>query len=1457
MARRALLLAGALVAGVVVLAFAAAALVLASGPGHAVARRLAVAALEGVVDGRVRVGSLGGPLWREVDARDVELATPDGRPVIRVAHLTARYALADLVRRRFVLSRVVIDGPAVTLEEGADGHLNLEHLFRLLGPHQGPPGRRPVVDLRDVRLTHGVLVLRERGDGGAPRIRQFTGIRMDLARLRASNPDTAGVAIDLRHLAVTISDPAAVVRDAAGRATVEGDSVRFALPHLALPGTVGAANGVVRWGRGVGPGRARLDLAANLRRASFADFRWAAAGLPASGGGRVRVRARLLEHGSEWSFADADLRSGRSALRGSVELAAPPDGPVRIGKLSMDAKPLDLAVLEPLVGRLPVGGAVSGHLTASGPLTGLAVGADLAFTDERVPGHPVNRLTGSGVVTLGGRDGFTFHHFAVSGASLSMETIERLAPSVGLHGELGMAGDLDGPWRAATFDGSLSHDDGEGDPSRLRGTIRLGLADTLRVDADVVADSVSLDDVARSYRSVALAGMVSGRVRLAGPVTGLAYEADLSGPGGAVRASGEIAARDSAVHLRGSGSFSGIDLARRVPGGPPSRLDGTWRADVVLPTASDTAPTTGTLALLLDSSEVAGIALDRAGASLTLTRDAVAVDTAYADQREVGLVATGSLGRPGRPAGRLRFAFRADTLEKVWPLVSWARKAAGDTTPFGLGGAGRVSGQVVGTTAAWTAQGDVSVDSVALGPIAAMAAHAAGSLERSARGWVFGLRASAETLAVDGMRYQQVAVGASGPLDSLRLHAAAAFGLGSSVETDLALGLDSTGWTARVTAGRLALPQRVWQLARPASIVSSADAVAVDSLELRAESGGLVRITGRVPRAQPGDLSLEADSVPLWDLYALAELDTTGIGGLLDARVRVVGPAGSPRIEAAAGVTDGRFGDFHAPRLEGSASYADRRLVFSGGLGNGGGRVVNASGSLPLDLALEAVARRQLPDSLRIRVRADSVDLAILDALTPLVRGVSGRLVADVSVEGTWERPDLTGSARIVDGAVGIPALGARYSGIEARLSLSGDRLRVEDARLRGGAGTLAIGGDVRFEALTHPMLDLTLKARSFSAFSQRDFAGLTVTGELRLAGPAVGATLTGGVVVDAGFLAFADLVEKRIVNLDDPEFRAVVDSSLAQATGLGPSVQNVLLDSLRIRDLTVAMGPDVWLRSHEANIQLAGSFTVAKDVEAGASRYRLDGTLRAVRGTYRLVVGPTAKEFRVTRGTVRFFGTPDLNPVLDIAAEHTVRSVSGGDLVVRAVIGGTLLVPKLSLESDERPPLSETEIVSYLLFGRPSFDLASGGGGGGGGGTATSTSEQAIFQGAMAGLAGALSGELEQTLVTNLGIPVDYIAIRPGGGTVGDIFSSTRVEAGTQLGERTFLTLNAGLCQVARGLSSQALGASVEHRLTGRFTMEASIEPTVEECRPVGFQIRPPAPYQIGFDLFWQWGTP
>jgi translocation and assembly module TamB len=557
------------------------------------------------------------------------------------------------------------------------------------------------------------------------------------------------------------------------------------------------------------------------------------------------------------------------------------------------------------------------------------------------------------------------------------------------------------------------------------------------------------------------------------------------------------------------------------------------------------------------------------------------------------------------------------------------------------------------------------------------------------------------------------------------------------------------------------------------------------------------------------------------------------------------GSSSAPTIEGYLTLADGRFGDFRTPLVDGLFRYGDRLLTLKGGLWRGTDRVLGVRGSLPLDLGLGAVAHRRLPGPIEIRVQADSADLSAMNAFTTLVRDVRGKLVADLGVQGSWDQPVLTGQVSVTGAALTLPAVGQRWQDIGVRLETQGNRIHLAEARLRGGAGTLDVRGDVVLQDLTRPVLDLTLEARGFQALNRRDFAGLTGTGTLQLTGPFLGARLTGQLTVDEGFLAFADLVEKRIVNLDDPEFRAVVDSSLARAAELGPAAEVVFLDSLRIDGLRVTMGPSVWLRSTEANIQLAGDVTVSKTVESVLNPYRLDGTLRAVRGTYRLTVGPTSKDFQVTRGDVRFFGTPDLNPQLDIAAEHTVRSVRGNDLVVRARIGGTLLEPILTLESDERPPLSETEIVSYLLFGRPSFELVGSGGG--------VRSEQAVLQGAVAGLAGIAAGQLEQTLVADLGLPLDYIAIRPG--TSGDVLGTTRVEAGRQIGERTFLSLNAPLCEVRRGLSSQLFGATLAYRLSGFWRFEASVEPLLQECRALGVAPRPSTPYQIGVDLFWQRG--
>ncbi|MDP3774299.1 MAG: translocation/assembly module TamB domain-containing protein [Gemmatimonadales bacterium] len=1442
--RRALLIGGGAAAALALVGAGLVALLLASAPGHAFVRDHAVRALEGSIDGRVTVGSLSGSLWRLVDLSDVTLATPDGRPVIRAARVRVRYGLLELLRRRYVLHRVELIRPTIVLEQAPDGTWNYRRLFRLDRPRRGPAGRRPLVELVDARVMDGTVVLEPKADAHGVRAeRQILGVQLDLRRLRVSHPDSTAIVASVSRLALRSTEPRVQVVKADGDVTVDGDSARFDFDHFELASTRGSAAGRVRWGGG----RVSYDIALHARRLSFADVAWLDARMPRTGGGRVVLRAHALPGGAaEFDVRELEVTSGRSAVSGTLRVYVGARGGVRIGAMDLALAPLDLDVLRPLVDTLPVRGLVSGRLRGSGTPGDLAVDASLAFTDEAVAGHPTNTIAGRGHLVLGGAEGLIFRGFAVSRSDLDFSTIRRFAPSFSILGRLGATGGLDGPWRDATFRGTLTHSMAALPTSILRGTLRLGLRDTVRVDADLVADSLSFDLLAASYPWIPLKGLVAGPIALHGPVTALEFDAALSGSVGRWGARGTVGGRDSAVTVRAEGTVDSVDLGRHFASAPPTVLSGRWSVDLTVPTADTTQATTGRVRVALDTSRVAGLGVRRARLVLALTPDHFAVDTALLVYEGGDAEVSGALGRAGRPPAQLTFAFRSDTLARFVLLVQWLKSASRDTVgEVALEGRGSATGRLVGTTAEWEADGSLEVESVRYGSFAARLLRMNGGAAYGAQGWgALDLRVAAESLAVHGYAYELVDIVAAGPLDSLGLKVEAGFRLGSSLRAELVLRAESLGVEARLDSLMLALPERTWRLAAPSVIAATRDSLTIDSLELRAEgAGGRVWAAGSLPRAAVGDFALFADGVPLVDAYALAQRDTAGTGGSLSLTVHVAGSAASPMMDMQFALDDGRFGEFRAPRVEVLGRYADRRLWLKAGLWREGVRVVSANGSLPLDLAFTPVASRQLSDSLEIRIRSDSVDLSVVDALTSLVSNVAGQVSADVTIGGTWEEPQLTGTIDVRDGAVTVPAVGARYTDIDARLALGDNRIRVTEARLRSG-GTLNVSGEVRFESLTKPVLDLTLKPRGFAAFNIRDFGALTGSGDLRLRGPALGATLSGSLTVDNGFLAFANLVEKRIVNLDDPEFRAIVDSNLALAADLAPPVQSVFLDSLRIEGLTVAMGPDVWLRSHEANIQLSGEFQVAKAVEDGLPRYRLDGTLNAVRGTYRLTLPATSKEFQVTRGTVRFFGTPDLNPELDIAAQHTLRTLQGGQLVVRAIIGGTLLVPRLTLESDQRPPLSETELVSYLLFGRPSADLVQSGSG--------TRNQVEILKGTVASLA---AGELEQTLVGGLGLPLDYLAIRPAG-MPGDVLGlgATRVEAGTQIGERTFLILNAGLCEVRRGATSQILGASVEYRLSQRFRFEASIEP-LRECRVTGATTLQSSRYQIGVDLFFQPG--
>ena len=1429
--------------------------------GRSLLARIASNAVERAVSGTIEVGDVRGSLISGVVLTNVRLFDADTSIVASLPRVELSYNPLDFVAGRVVLFEVMLDHPVFNIVEHANHKINLEELLRLDVKDSGPRrlGPRPLVLLRNVRITDGSVILRIQdrvspgdslleidrfGTDGRRRIRRFEHFEARLAALRISAPRERGIRVDISRLAFESSDPHLTLADAAGRITITGDTLDADLVRVRFPGSQFSAKGRVTWQHGP----ILWDLALRADSATLTDIAFIDPRFPA--GAVLRGGVGLRSHGPrvlEIKLDPLDVAYGGGTVTGHVTAFSAADtGIVAVRQGDLVASDLSLDLVRPFLATLPFAGRLTGHTVVDGPTSALQLETDWAFRDSMVPDWPTTRIRGRGTVDIGGGRDLGFHPFELEAATVDLGTARRLVPALGLVGELDAVGTLNGTLHNVHFSGTLRHRDHDRPVSVVRGVVALdSRTDTLGVSADVTTDSLSLDGLRGSFPSLPLRGTLAGTIRLNGNVAALETHADLTmGEGGGFRGDGFLilgipgyGVRDFTLHARDVNLQRWLATANQAP---PSRLSFTVSGSVV---GDSVTPPVGDLTATLAPSFFAGSVVDSGGAKLRFADGRLYVESLRLQQPGLLTRGSGSLGwrRPTR--GSLALDFDADSLRVLDSLATWlAGPGIAGPTP---GEALRGSAQVVLTL-------DGALDSLGV-------EGRATATDLRWRGWrvpagkgratyqpgvvpVFDVEATMDSVGYGHLGFGAAQARARGTRDSLTWFARSRVGdLGAFLAGGRYARADDV---QRIGVDSLAvlLPGSVWFLERPVQVRIGDSTLALDTLSLKsaassAQGGGRLVISGEVARHGRADARVYLETFPLAGVYALLQRDTLGVAGAVTATVALGGTRANPTYNGSFALSDGAFGAFRAPFMDGTLAYQNRRLDGEVHLWRSGQQILNVTARLPLDLALIDVAQRQLPDTLSVQARADSVDLTVLEAVTPLLRQVRGVFDADLGVGGTWDAPQLRGGLEITGAAATIPALNVRYEDIGGRLVLNGDTIRVENLTARSEKGRAEVTGYVRLDRLTKPVLDLNIAATEFKALDLKGYLAVTASGRLTLAGPVFGATLTGRGTVTSGVLHFADLVNKRVVNLDEPWVQDLIDTSLIRVQRLGPEFESVFLDSLRIQGLQLAMGSDVWLRSTEANIQLTGAVTVNKVRD----NYLLSGTLQAPRGTYRLIVGPVSREFVVNRGTVHYFGTPDLDAELDIEARHIVHPVPSAtargsdekDKTIIAHIRGTLLVPRLTLAA-EGDPLSQSEIISYLMTGRPSIELTGGQG--------------ALVRSTAASL---VAGEVERTVVSDLGVPLDYFEFRPGDPS--DPNARTQLAAGWQIGDKTFLVLNAGFCRTQQVSVNNTLGASLQYRISPEWRTEASFEPVRSCLGPGAIQQAGTPARQVGFDLFWE----
>ena len=219
-----------------------------------------------------------------------------------------------------------------------------------------------------------------------------------------------------------------------------------------------------------------------------------------------------------------------------------------------------------------------------------------------------------------------------------------------------------------------------------------------------------------------------------------------------------------------------------------------------------------------------------------------------------------------------------------------------------------------------------------------------------------------------------------------------------------------------------------------------------------------------------------------------------------------------------------------------------------------------------------------------------------------------------------------------------------------------------------------------------------------------------------------------------------------------------------------------------------------------------------------------LTGSLLTDQGDYTYL----GHRFIVTRGSARFTGEPTINPVLQVMANYEVRQAGRPPLEIRVVIAGTLEQPRLTLESNARPALSQSDLISFLAFGTSSSSLltsaGSGVSGGGQTGASLAGSVAALATRQLTGVAlGAMMEQVRGSIID--ATRADVVNISPADlppdlslGGIGAVLKGTELQVGKYVDRRTFL-----LAQLRP--TNVLPGATLERRLNDSVRLRATFE--------------------------------
>lgn len=312
-------------------------------------------------------------------------------------------------------------------------------------------------------------------------------------------------------------------------------------------------------------------------------------------------------------------------------------------------------------------------------------------------------------------------------------------------------------------------------------------------------------------------------------------------------------------------------------------------------------------------------------------------------------------------------------------------------------------------------------------------------------------------------------------------------------------------------------------------------------------------------------------------------------------------------------------------------------------------------------------------------LRIDAKKFDLVEALVPDIEGLDVAINSDFKIQGTLGQPLINGAGKVHLAHILIPVAGLELADSEFDIKADNKKLRLNGV-LHSPEGSLAVDGGATLDSAQNWPARFTIKGDNFRLVNLPEIQ-VFLTSNLLLEKKKDLTRLTGTVTIPR-----ADVLLRELPEGSETVSPDVVIIQKAEKEEDTSPVQ---------MDLKVTLGDAVHFAGLGVNAFIEGQLSITAEPE---EQMIGSGEFHIKEGSYRAY----GQDLEILTGVISFPGGPLTQPGINLRAIRQIGEITAGIYAI-----GPAAKPRITTLSD--PPMSESNVISYLLTGSSSNDPSTG----------------------------------------------------------------------------------------------------------------------------------------------------